>query len=129
MGISCASEVFSEHIRRILDGVIGQANMTDDVIIHGKTEEDHQRALLSVLKRLEDSGLTLNLEKCDFYKEEIKFYGLRFTKDGVSPTEDRVKALKECKEPVDVKSLRSFLCTVLWSSRFMRDVCTVSEPL
>ena len=121
--------MFSEHIRRILDGVIGQANMTDDVIIHGKTEEDHQRALLSVLKRLEDSGLTLNLEKCDFYKEEIKFYGLRFTKDGVSPTEDRVKALKECKEPVDVKSLRSFLCTVLWSSRFMRDVCTVSEPL
>ena len=57
--------------------------MTDDVIIHGKTEEDHQGALLSVLKRLEDSGLTLNLEKCDFYKEEIKFYGLRFTKDGV----------------------------------------------
>jgi hypothetical protein len=34
----------------------------------------------------------------------------------VSPTEDRVKALKECKETVDVKSLRSFLCTVLWSS-------------
>ena len=68
MGISCASEVFSEHIRRILDGVIGQANMTDDVIIHGKTEEDHQRALLSVLKILEDSGLTLNLEKCEFYK-------------------------------------------------------------
>ena len=82
-----------------------------------------------MLKKLEDSCLTLNLEKCEFYKKEIKFYGLRFTKDGVSPTEERVRALKECKAPTDVKSLRSFLCTVLWSSRFMRDVCSVAAPL
>ncbi len=38
MGISCASEMLSEHIRIILGGNFGQANMTDDVIIHGKTE-------------------------------------------------------------------------------------------
>jgi hypothetical protein len=63
-------------------------NMTDDVVIHGKTEQDHQRALLFVLKRREDSGLILNLEKC-----EIKFYGLRFTKDCVSPADDRVRKL------------------------------------
>ena len=129
MGISCASEVFTEHIRRILEGIIGQVNMTDDVVIQGSTEENHQRSLLTVLKRLQDNGLTLNLEKCEFYKSEITFYGLRFTKDGVSPTADRVKALKECKEPTDVKALRSFLCTVIWSSRFILNLCTLAEPL
>jgi hypothetical protein len=129
MGISCASEEFSEHIRRVLEGIIGQVNMTDDVLIHGANEHEHQQALLSTLKKLEDAGLTLNLEKCEFYKEEVKFYGLRFTKDGVSPTEERVKALKECATPTDVKSLRSFLCTVLWSARFMKDICTIAEPL
>jgi transposase InsO family protein len=129
MGISCASEEFSEHIRRVLEGIIGQVNMTDDVLIHGANEQEHQQALLSTLKKLEDAGLTLNLEKCEFYKEEVKFYGLRFTKDGVSPTEERVKALKECATPTDVKSLRSFLCTVLWSARFMKDICTIAEPL
>ena len=129
MGISCASEVFSEHIRRLLEGIAGQINMTDDVLIHGATEEEHQQALLATLKKLEDAGLTLNLEKCEFYKREVQFYGLRFTKDGVSPTEERVRALKECKTPTDAKSLRSFLCTVLWSARFMKDVNMIAEPL
>ncbi len=129
MGISCATEVFTEHVRRILEGIIGQVNMTDDVVIQGGTEEAHQRSLLTVLKRLQDNGLTLNLAKCEFYKSEITFYGMRFTKDGVSPTADRVKALKEAKEPVDVKALRSFLCTVIWSSRFILNLCSIAEPL
>ena len=129
MGISCASEVFSEHIRRLLEGTAGQINMTDDVLIHGATEEEHQQALLATLKKLEDAGLTLNLEKCEFYRDEVQFYGLRFSKDGVSPTEERVKALKECKTPTDAKLLRSFLCTVLWSARFMKDVNSIADPL
>ena len=113
MGISCATEVFTEHVRRILEGIIGQVNMTDDVVIQGGTEEAHQRSLLTVLKRLQDNGLTLNLAKCEFYKSEITFYGMRFTKDGVSPTADRVQALMEAKEPTDIKALRSLLCTVI----------------
>ena len=49
--------------------------------------------------------------------------GLRFTKDSVSPTEDRVKALKERKESSSTSShCCSFLCTVLWSSQFKRNV-------
>jgi hypothetical protein len=73
MRISCASEQFSENIRR-----------------------SSRRRNWSTL------------EKCEFNKEEVKFDGLRFTKDGVSPTEERVKTLKECATPTDVKSLRSF---------------------
>ena len=103
--------------------------MTDDILIHGKDEEDHQRALLAVLQRLEEKGLTLNLEKCQLYKKEVIFFGLRFSADGIAPTDDRVKALKEAETPIDAKALHSFLCTVLWSARFMKDVCTVAEPL
>ncbi len=55
MGINCASEEFSENIRRVLDGKIGQVNMTDDVLIHGATEEEHQHALYTTLKKLEDA--------------------------------------------------------------------------
>jgi hypothetical protein len=109
MGISCATEVFTEHVKRILEGIIGQVNMTDDVVIQGRNEEAHQRSLLTVLKRLQDNGLTLNLGKSEFYKSKITFYGMRFTKDGVSSTADRVKALKEAKEPVGIKALRRFL--------------------
>ena len=62
---------------------------------------------------------------------ELKFHHILTQIDcgGVSPTEERVKALKECATPTDVKSLRSFLCTALWSARFMKDICTIAEPL
>ena len=47
----------------------------------------------------------------------------------MSPTEERVRALKECETPTDVKLLRSFLCSVLWSARFMKDVNSIADPL
>ncbi len=129
MGISCATDVFTEHVKRILEDIIGQVNMTDVVVIQGRTEQAHQRSLLTVLKRLQDNGFTPNLAKCEFYKSEITFYGMRFTNDGVSTTADRVKALKGAKEPAEVKALRSFLCTVIWSSRFIFNLCSIAGPL
>ena len=103
--------------------------MTDDILIHGKGRSEHHRNLMAVLEYLEESGLTLNLNKCEFYMDEITFFGLRFTKDGISPTEDRCRALREVKEPTNVKELRSFLCMALWSSRFIKNICIISERL
>jgi hypothetical protein len=40
-----------------------------------------------------------------------------------------VSSLKEAAIPCNVKELRSFLCTFLWSARFIKDICSVSEPL
>ena len=44
-----------------------------------------------VLTRLQDHGLTLKLAKCEFGKEEVEFYGVRFT--------GGVRTLEECGEP------------------------------
>lgn len=129
MGISCASEIFTETIRVMLSDIQGQLNMTDDILVYGKTEAEHHHNLMAVLKRLEDNGITLNREKCQFYKHELTFYGLRFTARGISQTEDRCLTLREAVAPTNAKDMRSFLCTVLYSSRFMKDVCTIAEPL
>ena len=129
MGISCAQELFTENLRRVLAGLKGQLNMTDDVLVWGATDEEHQENLLAVLTRLEASGLTLNLKKCEFYRNELIFFGLRFTGQGISPTEDRCQALKNANAPMNAKELHSFLCTVMWSGRFMKNVCSVAEPL
>ena len=69
MGISCASEIFSEAFRVMLEGLQGQVNMADDILVFGKSREDHLRNVREVLKRLEEEGLTLNREKCEFFKE------------------------------------------------------------
>ena len=129
MGISCASEIFTEIIRVMLADLPGQLNMTDDILFYGKNEKEHHENLMAVLKRLEENGITLNKDKCEFYRSEINFYGLRFTPEGISPTEDRCRALKETPAPTNTKDLHSFLCTILYSARFMKDICTVAQPL
>jgi hypothetical protein len=133
MGISCASEIFTETVRKILEGCPGQLNMTDDVLVYGKTAKEHQENLLRVLKQLEDSGITLNLAKCKFYQPELTFFGLQISAEGVATTAERCRALREASPPTNAKDLRSFLGSVGFCSRFMGelnvDLSTVAEPL
>jgi hypothetical protein len=73
MGISCASEVFTEEIRKLLLNLDNCLNMTDDILIYGKTRREHHYSLLKVLSWLELSGLTPNKAKCKFYQKEVVF--------------------------------------------------------
>ena len=82
MGISCASQEFTEAIRRILEGCLGQLNMTDDILVWGRDERQEIINRVAVLKRLSESGITLNLEKCEFGVKELTFFGLRLTGRG-----------------------------------------------
>ncbi len=113
MGIKNAQEKFTEALRNLLAGLPGQLNMTDDILVFGATSIEHYNNLMAVLKRLEATGITLNVEKCLFFQTELTFFGLRFTGNGISPTEDRYAALKQAKEPGNAKELHSFLCTLL----------------
>jgi hypothetical protein len=45
----------------------------DDILIYLKLKEEHVKHVRLVLKKLKKNNLLLKLEKCDFYKEEVKF--------------------------------------------------------
>ena len=55
----------------------------DDVLIHGKDKTEHDERLRKVLEQLQESEVTLNKEKCEFWKTNIKFLGHMISKDGV----------------------------------------------
>ena len=80
-GINAASEIFQKTIEQVLSGFEGAINFSDDIIIFGSNKEEHER-LEAVLKRLEDSGLTVNESKCEFGKKRLKFFGLEFSEEG-----------------------------------------------
>jgi hypothetical protein len=128
-GIASASEIFTEVLRTILEGLEGVINMIDDILTFGATRQKQHENLIAVMIRLEEAGITLNLEKCEFYVTELTFFGLLFSENGVSPTLDRVKALREAKPPATASELRSFLGAVQWCSRFIENMCTITQPL
>ena len=67
------------------------------------------------MELLEEEGLTLNGEKCIFVSQDIPFWGMRFTKDGIKPDPKKCKALQEMDPPKrkeDVPSFISVECTL-----------------
>ena len=59
-------EVFHEEVKKTIAGVQGAKNITDDIIVYGKTPELHDQALRDTLEKLKLNGLTLNRAKCLF---------------------------------------------------------------
>ena len=120
-GVCSASEVFQNQIRLSLQGLDGVINVGDDILIHGKTQKEHNRWLESILLRLRDTILTLNSEKYEYNKSSITFYGFIFSKGGLSRS-----SKSRCNNSTDVKR---FLGMVQYCSRFIADLATLSKPL
>ena len=128
-GISSAPEVYQHVIQQSLQGCEGVANISDDIIIHGKNTEEHDRRLQRVLERLKEKNLTLNAEKCRFHMTQMVFMGLVLSDNGIGPAEDKVKAIVEAREPQSASEVRSFLGLANYNTRFIPDFATVAEPL
>jgi cleavage and polyadenylation specificity factor subunit 1 len=71
--------------------------------------KDHNKTLKAVLERARDFGITFNKDKCQFGIQDMEFFGYRFTSEGLKPTTEKIRAVKECKAPESRDAVRSFL--------------------
>ena len=91
--------------------------------------EKHNKTLQAVLQRAVDFGITFSREKCELRVDEIDFYGYRFTKDGLKPTTEKVKAVKDSKRPETKEAVKSFLGMVGYLSKFIDRYSSMTAPL
>ena len=94
-GAKSSQDLFDEAMFRIFGDIPYCLNQRDDILIGGVTLADHNKTLETVLQQAKDFGITLNKDKYRFGVQELEFYGYRFTKEGLKPTEDKVRADKK----------------------------------
>lgn len=128
-GISTASEIFQNEIRKVVQGIPGVANKSDDIIVHTETVDKHYDSVRKLLERLRNAGLTVNWQKCELFRSELVFDGHKLSDKGVNPTNEKVKAVTEAREPENIHELRSFLGLVNYSARYIPNFATTAEPL
>jgi hypothetical protein len=128
-GTNSAAELFHEEISQCLEDIDNADNLYDDIIVYGKTQQEHDIALAQALQRFEDCGLTLGLPKCNFDQPEIEFFGMKFSAAGMSPTADKVKALIEAPAPTSFAEVRSFLGMANYSANFIQHYSETTAPL
>ena len=128
-GAKASQDLFDETMYRIFGDIPYCMNQRDDILIGGRNIEEHNKTLKAVLQRAEDFGITFNREKCEFGVDEIDFYGYRFTKDGLKPTADKVRAVKDSKRPETKEAVKSFLGMIGYLSKFIDRYSSITAPL
>lgn len=110
-GITGAPATF----QRLMERAVGDMNLLqclvylDDLIVFGRTLEEHKERLFKVLDRLEESGLKLSIDKCQFCQPQVKYVGHIVSEAGIATDPEKVSAVAQWQPPTNLKSLQSFL--------------------
>ncbi|KAJ8387608.1 hypothetical protein AAFF_G00153040 [Aldrovandia affinis] len=112
-----------------LDGIPGVINLSDDILVFGRTRAAHDQALRATFQRLKEKNLTLNKDKCSYAQTTLDFFGYTFSDGGFSPDPKKVQALHDAAAPTNVSEVRSLLGMANYSARFIKDFATITQPL
>ncbi|XP_029104416.1 uncharacterized protein LOC114909432 [Scleropages formosus] len=121
--------------QRVMERTVGDMNLLeclvylDDIIVFGRTLEEHEQRLLKVLDRLKEEGLKLSLDKCQFCCPSVTYLGHVVSRDGIATDPSKVDAVKSWPRPESITALRSFLGFCGYYRRFVKDFSKVCYPL
>ncbi|KAG0420231.1 Retrovirus-related Pol polyprotein from transposon opus [Dictyocoela roeselum] len=93
-GLSNAPRTFTKVMQKIL-GILNFVKIyMDDILIHSSSENNHYEHLKIVLERLLKAGASINFEKSQFIKPEIRFLSHIINLDGIRADVSNLNDLK-----------------------------------
>ncbi|GFX39635.1 hypothetical protein TNCV_2103791 [Trichonephila clavipes] len=114
-GLCNAPTTFERLMETVLGGLSYEACLVylDDIIIVGRSFEEHLKNIRRVLQKLKEANLKLSPSKCLLFRREVTYLGHIISAEGVRTDPDKISAVKDWNCPTDVHQLRSFLglCT------------------
>ena len=127
-GISSAPGYFQEIMTRVTSDLKGVAVYLDDILVSGDSAEDHLHNLRQLLQRLQDKELRCRIEKCMFAQPSVEYLGHTLSHQGIAKG-SKVDAVINMHRPHDLSSLKSFLGSIQFYSKFLHNLATITEPL
>ncbi|XP_014676826.1 PREDICTED: uncharacterized protein K02A2.6-like [Priapulus caudatus] len=128
-GITLAPEIFQRKMTELLHGLEGVEVIMDDILVHGRSMEEHERRLTEVLTRLQEAGLRLNREKCQFRMKELVYFGDLIGAEEIKPDPEKVRAMMDLTPPSNVRELRSLIGMFQYLGKFANNLSSVMKPM
>ena len=129
MGSIMAQDVFQQKLDVIFLSMPGVTGIADDMIIFGKTDQEHDGNLLNFLEVCRKNNLTLNPDKMQFRLPKVSFFGYSWSNRGLSADPKKIEAVKRMELPQDVEMMRSFLGLINYLNQFSPRLAELSDPL
>ena len=130
-GLCNAPATFSRAMGLVLRGLTYRQVLAylDDVVIVGRTFEEHIGNLEVVLARFRSHNLKLKPKKCHLFQKEIDFLGRRVSSEGIRVQEQKVETIRSWPQPKTKSKLASFLGTVNYHRDFIPRYADIASPL
>lgn len=117
----------NDSLREFLDDFVSA--YLDDLLIFSDTYEEHVQHVRSVLDKLREAGLQLDIDKCEFSVHETKYLGMVIGADGIRMDPAKVAAIQDWQTPRTVREVLSFLGFANFYRRFIRGFSKIALPL
>lgn len=132
-GLANAPSTFQKYINWTLRKYLDQfcsAYIDDILIFTDGSLDDHRAKVKLVLTKLQEAGLYLDIDKCEFERTETKYLGFIVRAGvGIQMDPEKVRTIKEWKSPTTVKGVRGFLGFANFYRRFISNFSKMARPL
>ena len=79
--------------------------------------------------KLREHKLFSKASKCEILKTSVEFLGQQICRDGMTPTEAKLKAVRDWAIPEDVKGVRFFLGFANYYRWLAQNFAAIADPL
>ena len=130
-GLHSSPSAFQRLMNTVLRGVLWEYAIPflDDVVVYSNNADDHLRHLEEIFRRLQKAGLKLKPQKCNFGLNKIQYLGHNIGVKGLSPFQEKIRAVKEFKTPTSITQVKSFLGLANYYRKFIKDFSKLAKPL
>jgi len=129
-GLKSAGNSFVRAVQAILHPIRDFSDSyVDDLSVFSDDFDGHLCHLRQFLTVVRASGLTLNLKKCSFAKQEVKYLGHIIGCGLHRPDPERLKAVAEMKPPTTKKQLRQVLGLLSYYRSYVKNFAEIAKPL
>ena len=103
--------------------------IADDVMIHGETDQQHNRHLIQVLNKCRETGLKLNPDKFIFRATEVPFSGHTVSSSGLCADPKKIQSIMNMPPPSGKTQLNSFIGMCNYLMNYLPHLSDVILPL
>lgn len=128
-GIICAQDVFQRKMDETFEGISGVTPLVDDIIVYGKTLEEHDANLKATLERATQKKLKLNPDKLNVGTQQVEYFGHLITAEGLKPDPNKVLAIQNMPPPADKKELHTMLGMITYLAKFAPQMSEITKPM
>lgn len=118
-GVTSALSIFQRVMDQVLQGLSNVHCFLDDILVTGENDAAHLRNLDAVLGRLEQFGLQVQRDKCEFFRDLLEYLGHVIHRKGLHKSPEKLKAIAEAPALTNISQLRSFLGLINYYGRFV----------